>query len=106
MSKNSPLFVFYFVINYLLVSVEPVFSAVTIVTSAMKEILTSSYLSIYSVLRLVSPFQNNVKVLDPSCKTDLDFCDCFGKENSISYPNYLRLIDIYAIILKRFAPIL
>ena len=27
---------------------------------------------------------NNSKDLDPSYKTDLDFWDCFGRENSLS----------------------
>ena len=29
------------------------------------------------------PFQNNLKDLDPPCKTDLDLWSCFGEENSI-----------------------
>ena len=28
-------------------------------------------------------FQNNLRDLDLSCKTDLDLLDCFGRENSI-----------------------
>ena len=31
------------------------------------------------------PLPNNSKDLDLSYKTDLDFCDCFGREKNLSY---------------------
>ena len=38
--------------------------------------------SIYSDIRRVFFYLNNLKDLDSSCKTDLDFWDCFWKENT------------------------
>ena len=52
------------------------------------------------------PYQDNLKGLDPSCKTDLDLSDCFGRENPILNLNYTRLIYILAIILEEGAPVL
>ena len=34
---------------------------------------------------LILPFLNNLKDLDPSCKTDLDLWDCFGRKKNPSY---------------------
>ena len=45
------------------------------------------------------PFQNNLRDLDLSCKTDLDLWDCFGREKAILYHNYTRLIYIFVVIL-------
>ena len=41
-------------------------------------------------------FQNNLKALDLSSKTDLDLWDCFGKENPTLYP-IARLIYIFVL---------
>ena len=35
----------------------------------------------------VLPFQNSLKDLDPSYKTDLDLWDCFGRKKN---PSYIR----------------
>ena len=39
---------------------------------------------IFSIMRRGVPCQNNLKNLDLSYKTDLEFWDCFGSESSIS----------------------
>ena len=36
---------------------------------------------IYMPIRWLFPFKNSPKNLDPSYKMDLDFWDCFGREN-------------------------
>ena len=47
---------------------------------------------LFSYKTEVFPFQNNPKDLDPSYKMDLDFWDCFGRENPILYQNFIRHI--------------
>ena len=37
-------------------------------------------------------FQNNPQNLDPSYKTDLDLCDCLGREKLELKQNFIRLI--------------
>ena len=46
------------------------------------------------------PFQNNPKYLDPSYKMDLDIWDCFRREKLISKQNFIRLIQIFGVILE------
>ena len=36
----------------------------------------------FTVLLRVFPFQNNFKELYPSCKTNLDLWDCFGRKKT------------------------
>ena len=40
----------------------------------------------------VFSFQNNPKDLDPSCKTDLDPCDCLGRAKLVLKQNFIELI--------------
>ena len=49
------------------------------------------------------PLQNNHKSLDLFCKTDLDFCGCFGREK---YPTaeLVQLINLSRVILKEKIP--
>ena len=42
-------------------------------------VLSSHFYQTFAVIRVL-PFLNNPKDLDPSCKTDLDFWDCFGRK--------------------------
>ena len=44
--------------------------------------MKKSVLRNVAVIRLL-PFQNNLKDLDPSFKTDLDLWDCFGSKNKL-----------------------
>ena len=57
----------------------------------------------YFFLRLlgrVFPCETVGKTLDPSYKMNLDFWDCFGRENPISLQNFVGLIQIFGIILE------
>ena len=40
--------------------------------------------------KVCSSFQSNLQNLDPSCKMDLDFWVCFGKENPPSYSRIMQ----------------
>ena len=40
----------------------------------------------------VFSFQNNPKDLDPSCKMDLDPCDCLGRVKLVLKQNFIGLI--------------
>lgn len=46
------------------------------------------------------PFQNDLKDVDPFCKTDLDIWDCFERESFILKLTFARLIYIFAVILE------
>ena len=45
--------------------------------------------------------QNHPENLDSSYKMDLDFWDCFTRENLFFQLNYTGLIYIFAVILER-----
>ena len=66
-----------------------------------------SYYGTYLVIRpgRRNPLQNNHESLDLSCKTDLDFCGCFGREK---YPTaeLVQLINLSRVILKEKIPVL
>ena len=51
-------------------------------------------------MTLVLPFLNNSKDLDPFYKTDLDFWDCFGRKQNLSY-NQIHMVFGYK---DRFSP--
>ena len=40
----------------------------------------------------VFSFQNNLKDIDPSCKTDLDLWDCLGMVKLVLLQNFIGLI--------------
>ena len=42
-------------------------------------------------------FQNNPKDLDPSCKTDLDPCDCLGRVKKVKIKVSHSLIAVGAV---------
>ena len=58
-----------------------IYSAIRRVFSLLKMItgtITKSVLRNFVIIQIL-PFLNNPKDLDPSCKMDLDFWDCFGR---------------------------
>ena len=44
-------------------------------------------------------FQNHPKDLDPSCKTDLDLWDCFGRVKLV-LQNFIGLIKLFEVKLE------
>ena len=56
----------------------------------------------WSLIRLIFfPFQNNPKNLDPSYKTDLDLWNSLGKVKLVFQQNFIRLIELFLVILER-----
>ena len=52
----------------------------------------------FAIIRVL-PFLNNLKDLDPSYKTDLDFWDCFGrKKKSVLYPRKYGMLNVVFIL--------
>ena len=59
---------------------------------------------ISSVIRWGFSSQNNPKVLDPSCKTDLELRHCLGRVELVLYQNFIRLIKLFEVILEGRKP--
>ena len=60
---------------------------------------------ISSVIRRVFfSFQNNPKVLDPSCKTDLELWHCLGRVELVLWQNFIGLIKLFEVILEGRKP--
>ena len=59
---------------------------------------------ISSAIRQSFSFQNNPKVLDPSCKTDLDLWHCLGRVELVLYQNFTGLIKLFEDILEGRKP--
>ena len=56
----------------------------------------------WSLIRLIFfPFQNNLKNLDLSYKTDLDLWNCLGKVKLVFQQNFKGLIELFVVILER-----
>ena len=59
---------------------------------------------ISSVINGVFSFQNNPKVLDPSCKTDLELWHCLGRVELVLWQNFRGLIKLFEVILEGRKP--
>ena len=68
-------------INFNVVRSNPVYEAVSVVPSFwfFNCIVFKHYRNSSVIRRSFVFFQNNPKILDPSCKTDLDLWDCLGR---------------------------
>ena len=68
---------------------------------SLSRIITNDYLLVLwnlAIIRIL-PFLNSPKNLDLSCKTDLDFWDCFGRKIlSCSRRNAVKISDLSMLI--------
>ena len=64
----------------------------------------SSYKTISKIRHFL--LQNNLKNLDLSYETDLEFQECFGRENPILWQPFIQLIYLFRVVLGKGKPFL